>query len=90
VVRRHLASHPHQVTITMDKGLVHSKLLVDDYPKYVPRWLRWRKRGMVILPDQHCNRSFEHPQVYRCAGNRVEMAAILQGVITRAGASETG
>jgi 5'-nucleotidase len=87
---RHLANYPHQVTITMDKGLVYGKLLVDDYPEYVLRWLRWRKRGMVILPDQPWNRGFEHPQVYRYDGNRVEMAAILHGVITRAGVSEPG
>ena len=42
---RHLADFPHQITITMDKGLVYGKLLVDDWPDYVLRWLRWRKRG---------------------------------------------
>ena len=82
---RHLAGFPHQVTITMDKGLVYGKLLVDDYPEYVLRWLRWRRRGLVILPDQPWNRGFSHPQVYRYAGDRAEMAAALARVLaTRA------
>jgi len=81
---RHLAGYPHQVTITMDKGLVYGKLLVDDYPEYVLRWLRWRKRGTVILPDQPWNRGFEHPQVYRYAGDRVEMDAVLERVVAAA------
>jgi 5'-nucleotidase len=84
---RHLADYPHQVTITMDKGLVYGKLLVDDYPEYVLRWLRWRKRGMVILPDQPWNQGFEHPQVYRYTGDKGEMVAVLERVMARARAA---
>ena len=84
---RHLAGFPHQVTIIMDRGLVYGRLLVDDYPEYV---LRWRKRGTVILPDQPWNRDFQHPQVYRYAGDRGEMVAVLGRVVTRAGAEESG
>jgi 5'(3')-deoxyribonucleotidase len=79
---KHLARFPHQVTITMDKGLVYGKLLVDDYPEYILRWLRWRKRGTVIMPDQPWNREFEHPQVYRYAGDRPEMAAVLERIVS--------
>ena len=75
---RHLAAFPHQVTITMDKGLVYGRVLVDDFPDYILRWLRWRKRGTVILPDQPWNRGFEHPQVYRYSGDRPGMAAVLE------------
>jgi 5'-nucleotidase len=78
---RHLAGFPHQVTITMDKGLVYGKLLVDDYPEYVLRWLKWRVRGTVIMPDQPWNQGFEHPQVYRYTGDRAEMATVLARVI---------
>jgi hypothetical protein len=74
---KHLAGFPHQVTITMDKGLVYGKVLVDDYPDYALRWLRWRKRGTVILPNQPWNRGFEHPQVYRYDGDRAGMAEVL-------------
>ena len=34
--QHHLPGVP--VTITMDKGLVYGKVLVDDYPPYVERW----------------------------------------------------
>jgi 5'(3')-deoxyribonucleotidase len=81
---RHLSDFPHQVTITMDKGLVYGKLLVDDYPEYIVRWLRWRRRGTVIMPDQHWNQGFEHPQVYRYAGDRAEMTGILERIAAEA------
>jgi len=81
---RHLAGFPHHVTITMDKGLVYGRLLVDDYPDYIQRWLRWRNRGQVILPDQPWNQGFAHPQVYRYTGNRAEMAAVLVRVVADA------
>jgi 5'-nucleotidase len=87
---QHLAAYPHQVTITMDKGLVYGNLLVDDYPEYVLRWLRWRKRGMVVMPDQPWNRDFEHPQVYRYLGDQSEMVTILERVVARTKASEPG
>lgn len=53
------------VTITQDKGLVYGKLLVDDWPPYIERWLKWRPRGVVLMPDQPWNKEFEHPQVRR-------------------------
>jgi 5'(3')-deoxyribonucleotidase len=84
---RMLANFPHQVTITMDKGLVYGKLLVDDFPEYALRWLRWRKRGTVILPDQPWNRDFDHPQVYRYKGDRRELTTVLERVIAGARAS---
>lgn len=87
---KHLAGYPHQVTITMDKGLVYGKLLVDDYPEYILRWVRWRKRGTVIMPDQPWNQEFEHPQVYRYAGNRSEMVGVLDRVVTTVKAGSQG
>lgn len=53
------------VTITMDKGLVYGKLLFDDYPPYIERWLQWRPRGKVLMLDTRYNQGFEHPQVLR-------------------------
>lgn len=41
-----------RVTVTMDKGLVYGKVLVDDWPEYILRWLTWRPRGLVIMPAQ--------------------------------------
>lgn len=59
----------YDITITMDKGLVYGNVLVDDYPEYILRWLRWRKRGIVVMPDRPWNKDFEHSQVYRYTGN---------------------
>ncbi len=38
------------ITITRDKSLVYGKVLVDDYPPYIEAWLKWRPRGLVIMP----------------------------------------
>ena len=54
-----------QVTLTEDKGLVYGRVLVDDWPPYVLRWLEWRKRGIVIMPARQWNQDFSHPQVVR-------------------------
>lgn len=54
------------VTITHDKGLVYGKVLYDDYPPYITRWLKWRPRGKVLMLDAPHNRDFSHPAVLRC------------------------
>ena len=62
------------ITITRDKGLVYGKVLVDDFPKYITRWLEWRPRGLVIMPASEHNKDFKHPQVirYTACGNEDE------------------
>jgi 5'-nucleotidase len=62
--REHLG-HSIKITITSDKSLVYGKVLVDDYPDYVVRWLRWRPRGLAIMPAHPHNESFSHPNVVR-------------------------
>ncbi len=54
-----------QVTVTEDKGLVYGRVLFDDFPKYITRWLQWRKRGLVLMLDHPWNRDFTHPNVLR-------------------------
>jgi 5'(3')-deoxyribonucleotidase len=61
--RKHLPSVP--VTITEDKGLVYGKILVDDWPAYVDRWLEWRPRGLVLMPAHPWNEGYSHPNVLR-------------------------
>lgn len=56
------------ITITEDKGLVYGRVLVDDYPGYIERWLEWRPRGTVIMPSYPYNAGFEHPNVFRYRG----------------------
>jgi 5'-nucleotidase len=53
------------ITITEDKGLVYGRILVDDFPPYIERWLAWRPRGLVLLPDHPWNRDLKHPNVIR-------------------------
>ena len=52
-----------KVTITQDKGLFYGKVLVDDWPAYIERWLEWRPRGLVIMPVRNYNKNFKHPNV---------------------------
>ncbi|MCR4327183.1 MAG: hypothetical protein NUV46_01215 [Nanoarchaeota archaeon] len=56
------------ITITRDKGLVYGKVLFDDFPDYILKWLKWRKNGVVIMPTNKTNESFKHPQVIRYDG----------------------
>jgi len=55
--------------IVMDKGGTYGRMLTEDYPPFVERWLRWRKRGLVVLLDRSYNRGFAHPQVVRYDGS---------------------
>ena len=61
-----------QITITQDKGLVYGKVLFDDFPEYVERWLEWRPRGLVIMPVAPGNEHFSHPNVLRYDGHNFE------------------
>lgn len=55
-----------EITITHDKGLVYGKILYDDFPPYILRWLEWRPRGKVLMLDAPHNQDFGHPNVLRC------------------------
>lgn len=61
------------ITITRDKGLVYGKILVDDYPGYIQRWLDWRDRGLVIMPANEQNKNYSHPRVIRYDGSNLEL-----------------
>lgn len=61
-----------EITITRDKGLVYGKIIVDDYPGYISRWLEWRPRGLVIMPLNEENKNFQHPQVRSYNGSNLE------------------
>ena len=73
------------VTITHDKGLVYGKILVDDWPAYIERWLQWRPRGVVLMPDQPWNQKFSHPQVRRVdsIGALYDMTSFLKEIYQR-------
>lgn len=50
---RHVPDLP--IVLSEDKGLVYGKLLCDDWPEYIERWLTWRPRGLVIAVAQPWN-----------------------------------
>lgn len=66
LIDKHLGKD-FDITITRDKSLVYGKVLVDDYPPYIEAWLKWRPRGLVIMPGNESNKDFTHPQVIRYA-----------------------
>lgn len=43
------------VSITEDKSLSYGRIMVDDWPPFYNAWLRYRPRGVVIVPAQPWN-----------------------------------
>lgn len=54
--------------ITSDKGMVYGKVLYDDYPAYMLRWLAHRPRGLGIMPVTAFNKNFYHRNVVMYRG----------------------
>ena len=70
----HVVSDNKKDAFTGGKGLVYGKILYDDFPDYMIRWLRFRPRGLGIMPVTASNKSFRHPQVVRWDGhNHIEL-----------------
>mgnify|MGYP003575035792 CR=1 FL=1 len=61
---RHIVGQ-YDLSIVTDKGLHYGRLLVDDWPSYITKWLEHRPRGHVIMPAHPYNAGFVHPQVTR-------------------------
>jgi hypothetical protein len=60
------------IILTRDKGLVYGRVLVDDYPPYLERWLAWRPRGLAIMPANQSNAGYHHKQVIRYDGSNLD------------------
>ncbi len=60
------------IHVTSDKGMVYGKLLYDDYPEYMLRWLRHRPRGLGVMPAGPHNRDFAHPNVLKWDGTNFD------------------
>jgi hypothetical protein len=56
------------IHVTSDKGLVYGKMLYDDYPEYMMKWLKHRPRGLGIMPVTASNKDFSHPNVVMYRG----------------------
>ena len=69
---RHLKGLAEGITTTHDKGLIYGKVLVDDWPAYIGRWLEWRPRGLAILPAHPHNEGFAHPNAIRYDGTNLD------------------
>lgn len=63
------ASSSFSVNLVEDKGLVYGRVLVDDFPPYIERWLAWRPRGVVLMPRQPWNAQYSHEQVVPVDGD---------------------
>jgi hypothetical protein len=69
-IEKHLGTTA-DVTFGDDKGLVYGRVLVDDYPEFLLKWLAHRPRGLAIMPLNSSNRDFHHPQVLRYNGKNL-------------------
>lgn len=70
--------------IVSDKAISYGRVLVDDWVPYGEPWLKWRKRGLLILPAHPWNEGFEHPNAIRYTGdNFIEVSARLQHAFNR-------
>ena len=73
-----------KVTITEEKSLLYGKALIDDYPPYAIEWLKWRPRGVVLMPEYWYNRSFKHERVFKYGLNNMEkVKELLQKIYDR-------
>lgn len=71
--RKHVPHIP--IIMSEDKGLVYGKVLVDDWPLYIDRWLEHRPRGLVIAPAHPHNVGMDEKypdNVIRYDGTNIE------------------
>ena len=72
------------IHLTESKGIHYGRVLVDDYPKYITEWLKYRPRGLVIMPTNVGNRDFRHPDVIPYDGyNLAEVEEVLRAAAER-------
>ncbi|MCK5018074.1 MAG: hypothetical protein KAS32_13540, partial [Candidatus Peribacteraceae bacterium] len=76
-----------KITITEDKSLVYGKVLVDDFPDYIIPWLKYRPRGLVIMPEHKYNIEFCNPRVVHTNGDNI---GVIKEVLTQVKDREHG
>jgi FMN phosphatase YigB (HAD superfamily) len=78
-----------KITITRDKSLVYGKVLVDDFPDYILRWLKHRPRGLGVMPANENNQDLTHPNVLRYDGSNLDaVVSKLEKAYQRIGGKE--
>ena len=60
------------MNIVTEKSMVYGRVLVDDFPPYIWRWLQKRPRGLVIMPAHVYNQDAELPNIIRYDGTNGE------------------
>lgn len=78
-----------KVTITEDKGLVYGRVLVDDFPDYMDRWLEYRPRGLGIMPAHSWNENYSHPNVIRYDGTNLPEVVRALEIVSKREAGES-
>lgn len=76
----HIVSDNNEDDPASGKGRVYGRVLYDDYPDYMLKWLKNRPRGLGIMPVTPANKDFRHPQVIMFDGTNhkvVEKALVL-------------
>jgi len=72
------------VHVVSDKGGFYGKVLFDDYPEYMSKWLKYRPRGLGIMPVNKNNKKFKHPNVIMWDGtNYKQVQNALKYVLKR-------
>jgi 5'-nucleotidase len=80
----HIVSDNAEGNPSSGKGRVYGRVLYDDYPDYMLKWLKHRPRGLGIMPVTPANRDFTHPQVLRYNGlNGLEVEQVLLAAYNR-------
>jgi hypothetical protein len=69
------------------KCRTYGRVLVDDYPPYALDWLKFRPRGLVIMPAQPYNEGINHSNIIRYDGTNREQVT---EAMTRAFSREPG
>ena len=62
------------INLVTNKGRFYGRMLTDDYPPYIMKWLEHRPRGTVIMPACPWNADFTHPQVLRVRNTEEDIA----------------
>lgn len=83
-VHQHLGADMRNIHIVSDKGLMYGHVLYDDYPPYMKAWLKYRTRGLGVMPVTTYNGDFEHPNVVKYdGGNYDHLLTCLEVVLRR-------
>lgn len=61
-----------EIHVVTDKRKTYGRVLFDDYPPYMLDWLKFRPRGLGIMPSNIQNRDFNHPQVIKWDGTNLD------------------